>query len=243
MQRARTTVQVILLSVTAAASYASEVSTYVTPRPAHNATLAAKMPVAVRRVEHPSSFARLSPLTITNINSRKVVSTRLYTKSGQIDEQAALRLDSLLCDARDPDDVQSRTIDRRLIQLVFRAAYHFSSDHVEVVSAYRKAVHKHEGVHAQGRAIDFRLASVAAPVLAAYLRTIPRVGVGIYTHPKTQFVHLDIREHSFHWLDASPPRRHWREQNISSKTLNAQDAQYKRRDDWPEGTMPPDGVR
>jgi len=68
---------------------------------------------------------------------------------------------------------------------------------------------------------------------------MPRVGVGIYTHPKTQFVHLDVREHSFHWLDASPPRRHWRERNISGKGLDALDSKYTPKDDWPEGFDPP----
>ena len=186
-----------------------------------------------------SSFAKLPPLSLTNINTRKTVALRLYDSSGTVDEQVALKLDSLLCDARDHDDIQTRTIDRRLLQLVFRAAYHFSSDKVEVVSAYRKAFRKREGMHAQGRAIDFRLSGVAAPTLAAYLRTIPRVGVGIYTHPKTQFVHLDVRDQSFHWLDASPPRRRWREMNIGSKALIALDAKYSRKDDWPEGTTPP----
>lgn len=191
----------------------------------------------------PSPFAQLPAVSITNINTRKIVSTKLYAASGQVDEQAARRLDSLLCDARDPENVESHTIDRRLLQLLFRAAYHFDTDRVEVVSAYRKPVHKHAGVHAQGRAIDFRLSSVSAPILAAYLRTIPRVGVGIYTHPKTQFVHLDVREHSFHWLDASPPRRHWREKNIGSKALTALDAKYDRASDWPEGLAPPGQLR
>ncbi len=186
-----------------------------------------------------SVFAKLSPLSFTNINTRKTVSLRLYDSLGVVDEQEAQKLDLLLCDARDHDNIQTRTIDRRLLQLVFRAAYHFSSGKVEVVSAYRKAIHKREGMHAQGRAMDFKLAGVAAPTLAAYLRTIPRVGVGIYTHPKTQFVHLDVRDQSFHWLDASPPGRHWREMNIGSKALIALDARYSRKDDWPEGTSPP----
>ncbi len=237
MHRARTVVQVMLLSLTAATSRATEIKRPALPQPA---PVADRTPVATRNVARPSSFRQLSPITLTNINARKAVSTRLYTDSGHLDEQAAQRLDALLCDARDPDDVQTRSMDRRLLQLLFRAAYHFSSNRIEVVSAYRKAVHKQPGVHAQGRAIDFKLANVAPATLAAYLRTIPRVGVGIYTHPRTQFVHLDVREHSFHWLDASPPRRHWRERNISSKALPALDAHYRHADDWPEGLAPPD---
>ena len=186
-----------------------------------------------------TSYSNLAPVTIRNINSREVASVRLYTAEGQVDEAAAKQLDSLFCDARDPDNVLSRTMDRRLMQLVFRAAYHFASSQVDVVSAYRKPVSAHLGVHAQGRAIDFRLAGVSPNELAAYLRAQPRVGVGIYTHPKTQFVHLDVRDQSFHWLDGSPPGRHWREKNISVKGLNVLDAKYTRKDDWPEGIAAP----
>jgi uncharacterized protein YcbK (DUF882 family) len=236
MRHLRTVVQVALLSLTASASRATEIKRPALPQPA---PVTASTQVAPRHVAKLSSFAQLSPVTITNFNARKAVSTRLYTDSGHVDELAARRLDALLCDARDLDDAQSHSMDRRLLQLLFRTAYHFSSHRIEVVSAYRKAVHKQPGVHAQGRAIDFRLANVTPAALAAYLRTIPRVGVGIYTHPKTQFVHLDVREQSFHWLDASPPRRHWREKNISSKALPALDASYRHADDWPEGFSPP----
>jgi uncharacterized protein YcbK (DUF882 family) len=186
-----------------------------------------------------TSYSKLAPVTIRNINSREVASVRLYTAEGQVDEAVVKQLDRLLGDARDPDNVLSRTMDRRLMQLVFRAAYHFASSHVDVVSAYRRPVSTHEGVHAQGRAIDFRLQGVIPNELAAYLRAQPRVGVGIYTHPKTQFVHLDVRDQSFHWLDGSPPGRHWRERNISVKGLNLLDAKYTRNDDWPEGLTAP----
>jgi uncharacterized protein YcbK (DUF882 family) len=200
-------------------------------------------PIHARPSQKATSFSKLPPLTIRNINSREALTMRLYTADGQLDEAVAAQLDELLCDARDPDNLVSRTMARRLLQLVFRAAYHFASAHVDVVSAYRKPVSTHEGVHAQGRAIDFRLQGVKPPELAAYLRTQPKVGVGIYTHPKTQFVHLDVRDQSFHWLDGSPPGRHWREKNISIKGLNILDAKYTRKDDWPEGITPPNVVR
>jgi uncharacterized protein YcbK (DUF882 family) len=116
---------------------------------------------------------------------------------------------------------------------LFKAAYHFRHYEVEVVSAYRKPGRRREGPHGLGAAIDFRLRGVSATELARYLRELPRTGVGVYTHPKTQYVHLDSREHSFHWLDASPPRRHWRERSLGGRGLDARDAAYVPETDLP----------
>ena len=185
------------------------------------------------------SFSTLPALRFSNQNTAESARVRLYDDTGRVDEREALKLDALLCDARDPKERATTTLDRRTLQLAVRAALHFHVDDIAVVSAYRKPGRRREGPHADGRAIDFRLSGVTPRVLAAYLRTLPRVGVGIYTHPKTAFVHLDDREHSFHWLDASPPGRHWREMSLGGRGLAERDAAYARADDWPEGTTPP----
>lgn len=184
----------------------------------------------------PTLFERLPALHIVNQTSREAATVKLYDAAGNIDEAAARKLDDLLCDARKPKQHESTIIHRRTLQLLFKAAYHFRASEVEVVSAYRKPGRRREGPHGTGSAIDFRLSGVEARELAAYLRQIPRTGVGIYTHPKTQYVHLDSREHSFHWLDASPPRRHWREKSIGARDLVERDRLYMPAQDLPEGT-------
>ncbi|HVY29214.1 MAG TPA: DUF882 domain-containing protein [Polyangiaceae bacterium] len=178
-------------------------------------------------------FERLPALHIVNEASRESADIKLYDAAGNIDEAAAQRLDALLCDARKPKQHETTTLQRRTLQLLFKAAYHFHASEVEVVSAYRKPGRRREGPHGTGSAIDFRLSGVEARELAAYLRRIPRTGVGIYTHPKTQYVHLDSREHSFHWLDASPPRRHWREKSIGAPDLPQLDDSYRPEQDLP----------
>ncbi|MES1183201.1 MAG: DUF882 domain-containing protein [Myxococcales bacterium] len=189
---------------------------------------------AVEPTPHEATrFEQLRPLRIENQTTREARELRLYDASGRIDEAAATELDELLCDARDPKHHEAGRIDRRTLQLLFKAAYHFDSHEVEVVSAYRKPGRRREGPHGTGAAIDFRLGGVSSRLLASYLREIPRTGVGIYTHPKTQFVHLDNREHSFHWIDASPPRRHWREKSIGGRDLEKRDALYNPAQDWP----------
>ena len=181
----------------------------------------------------PSRFELLPALQIENQTTRESRTLRLYDATGRVDEAAATELDALLCDARRPKERESTRLSRRTLQLLFKAAYHFESYEVEVVSAYRKPGRRREGPHGTGSAIDFRLRGVKAAELASYLREIPRTGVGIYTHPKTQFVHLDSREHSFHWIDASPPRRHWRERSIGGPNLEKRDALYNPANDWP----------
>jgi len=188
-------------------------------------------------------FAGLPSLRFTNQSSGQTALVRLYDDSGHVDEGEASRLDALLADTRDPKNCATITLDRRTLQLAVRTALHFHVTEVQVVSAYRKPGRRREGPHASGKALDFKLPGVPARTLASYLRTLPRVGVGVYTHPKTLFVHLDDRERSFHWLDASPPGRTWRERSLGGGVgLIKRDAAYARRDDWPENTIPPKDV-
>ena len=190
-----------------------------------------------------STFAGLPSLRFINQSTREAALVRLYDDAGHIDELEASRLDALLADTRDPNNCATITLDRRTLQLAVRAALHFHVTEVQVVSAYRKPGRRREGPHASGKALDFKLKGVPARTLASYLRTLPRVGVGVYTHPKTLFVHLDDRERSFHWLDASPPGRSWRERSLGGGAgLIKRDAAYVRRDDWPENLDPPKDV-
>jgi uncharacterized protein YcbK (DUF882 family) len=187
-----------------------------------------------------ASFASLPSLRFSNQSTRESALIRLYDDAGHVDEREAARLDALLADTRDPEICATISLDRRTLQLAVRAALHFHVNEVQVVSAYRKPGRRRQGPHASGKALDFKLPGVPARTLASYLRTLPRVGVGVYTHPKTLFVHLDDRERSFHWLDASPPGRTWRERSLGGGVgLIKRDAAYARRDDWPENTSPP----
>ena len=183
-------------------------------------------------------FAVLPPLRVVNVNSRQAASIALYDPRGLVDEDAARKLDELLADARDPDNVHVKELDRRVLQLIYRAAYHFRSKVVEVISAYRSPGSRDEGRHGSGRAVDFRLTNVSAAALASYLRQTPRAGVGMYTHPSTHFVHLDDRDRSYHWVDASPPGRHWRERQVFTAGAALRDSAYAPKSDWPEGSMP-----
>jgi hypothetical protein len=46
-------------------------------------------------------------------------------------------------------------------------------------------------------------------------------------------VHLDVREPSFHWIDASPPGVHWREGALWDKAITKRDASWTPEMDLP----------
>ncbi len=160
---------------------------------------------------------------------------KLYAPDGGMDREA-LRSFMRICASSahlpdQPNGEVAEPLDPRVVQLVIRAAYKFGGKPVIIVSATRKGAH---GKHGTGDAIDFQLEGVSARALAAYLFQTPRAGVGIYTHPKTQYVHIDTREHSYHWLDGSPPGVTWKEKLLPDPKQAKRDASYVRALDLPE---------
>ncbi|MDB4946533.1 MAG: hypothetical protein JWP97_6067 [Labilithrix sp.] len=178
--------------------------------------------------------AALAPITVENRNTNARAAIRLYDARGALDREQArafMRVAGRAADAPEDASDDDERLDLRLVQLAVRAAYHFGGARISIVSATRPGAH---GKHGSGEALDFALTSVAAPALAAYLRGTPRAGVGIYTHPKTQYVHLDVRDESYHWLDGSPPGVSWRERLVPDPKRAERDAAYDVTLDLPE---------
>ncbi|MBX3201251.1 MAG: DUF882 domain-containing protein [Labilithrix sp.] len=177
----------------------------------------------------------LPALSVKNRNTNAQAKIRLYADDGTIDRaglRAFMRVAASAPDLADtPSGEVAEPLDPRLVQLAFRAAYHFKGAPIVLVSATRKGAH---GKHGTGDALDFQLVGVRAASLAAYARGFPCAGVGVYTHPKTQYIHLDVREQSFHWLDGSPPGVTWRERRLADRAQPKRDAAYARALDLPE---------
>jgi hypothetical protein len=91
----------------------------------------------------------------------------------------------------------------RLLDLIYHAAQHFKIFHVHLVSGIRND--RSGSRHSHGLAADIVLPGISDEELAAYLRPQGFLGVGIYTI--AGFVHVDVREKSYFWLDKSPPGR------------------------------------
>jgi uncharacterized protein YcbK (DUF882 family) len=173
----------------------------------------------------------LGEVAVHNRNTGASAKLRLYRQDGTLDPAAAKRFMAVASSERSDGPEPAEQLPERLVQLVFRASYHFKGADVVIVSATRKGA---RGRHGAGEAIDFQLTGVKAPALAAFLRATPRAGVGIYTHPKTQYVHLDVRDHSYHWLDGSPPGVKWRERLLPDPKQAKRDASYRPVLDLPE---------
>ncbi len=192
----------------------------------------------VATAERETLYPKLWPVRFFNVRTREADDVRLYDVFGGMNSSAAARMDQLLADSREPDDVHKTMMDRRVMQLVFKAAYHFGVHDVTIISGYRDPGRSSEGRHGEGKAMDVQFKGVSPGALAAYFRTQARVGVGIYTNAHTQFVHVDHRDASFFWLDASPPGRRWRERPLARGTADLRDGAYRCEDDWPEGPLP-----
>ena len=172
-------------------------------------------------------LGRLTASSIDVIGQRPGTraSLRLYADAGEIDDTARAEFERVAA-----HDDEPHALAARLEQLVFKAAYRFKGAPVDVVSSWRQ----HAGRHSSGEALDFKLRGVPAATLAAYLRGLSRVGVGIYTHPRTQFVHLDVRDQSYHWLDASPPGIKWHEKELRDSKAAKRDENWTPDSDLPE---------
>ena len=103
-------------------------------------------------------------------------------------------------------------IDPRTLSLVYRIQTHFETPEIRVVSGYRVPKPTSHSNHGKGRATDIIVPGVADEDVARFAREMGFVGIGIY--PSSQFVHVDIRAHSYFWVDYSGPHMRNRERGI-----------------------------
>ena len=156
-------------------------------------------PPPARLLPSPGQSA-LPAIRFVNTRTGAAATVRVYAADGAFDEEAAATIDRVAAER----DAAPRPLDRRVIRLLVKAAAHFHATEVDLVSTFRDSA-RGGSRHRTGEAADFSLPGVPATKLAAHLQGVcPGRRSGVYTHPRTQFVHLDVRAESFHW--AEPPR-------------------------------------
>ncbi len=153
----------------------------------------------------------------------------MYEANGDLSDAARAALSHLCRDFHAGEEIPMAP---RALQLVYKAAVHFGAEQVDIVSGYRSARGRRAGSHhTTGAAIDFRLVGVETRTLAEYLRRFGRVGVGYY--PRVDFVHLDVRDASYFWVNRSRAGRHGWDRPLPRR------AAVREEDGWtPEWDLP-----
>ena len=187
-------------------------------------------PIEAEPVQDPSSRP---PLVIAPVNSNggERVSIVPQRDDGGFTEDD-LRLAARAFTPKGRQKVHA--IAPHLLTLVYRAQVHFKAPLVHLVSGYRPD--RAGSRHTQGRAIDMVIPGVSNEDLAAYVRQFGFVGVGIY--PKSGFVHLDVRENSYFWVDNSLPDERCRAEPHLAEEAKRADVAARDRGEKPNAFVP-----
>jgi uncharacterized protein YcbK (DUF882 family) len=159
---------------------------------------------------------RLKPgeLVVRFPKASKTAKVLLYDERGAMRPEAYVELTQLLTDPHQGHGAEDPYLayEPRLFAILYYVAQHFDRP-IEVVSAYRVTQRtRSSSNHAKGRAIDFVVEKVPRQRLMAYLeRSFSQIGVGWY--PRSTFVHVDVRDSTYYWVDRSrpgQPQRPWK---------------------------------
>ncbi len=163
-------------------------------------------------------------LVLDVLNTGELVELAAAGDDGGFDGEALERASRAL---RDQRSGLRRPIEPRALDLVYRAMRHFSAPRVRIVSGYRAPRGAGTSNHGKGRAIDLVLPGVADAKLAEWARTLGFTGVGLY--PNSGFCHLDVRPHSYFWVDPSGPGQRARELPVQRAQATQADARARAR--------------
>jgi uncharacterized protein YcbK (DUF882 family) len=149
-------------------------------------------------------------LAIVSLNTDDRVELSALTDAGGFDARDLDRVAQVL---REPSSGNAHPVEPRLVDLVYRIQLQFSAPEIRVVSGYRTPHGRRTASnHGHGRAIDLIVPGATDTDVAKFARELGFVGVGIY--PTSGFVHVDVRDRSYFWVDASAPGHRNRERGI-----------------------------
>jgi len=143
-------------------------------------------------------------LVLRSLNRSEHTVLRARDASGGFDAESLDQAAHVLRDASGNE----HPIEPRLIDVVYRIQTHFGAPEIRVLSGYRSARGASSSNHGKGRAIDFIVPGVRDDEVAKVAREQGFTGVGIY--PVSGFVHVDVRDKSYFWVDSSGPGKRGR---------------------------------
>jgi hypothetical protein len=124
-----------------------------------------------------------------------------------------------------------------LVRLLMRIAKRFDNATLHMISAHRApdgVVTSERSQHGKGTASDIRVEGVSVETLAAVAKEEGARGVGMY--PKSRFVHVDVREKAYSWIDngdAEDDERDLREAREENEEIDAEGAPSVAADESP----------
>ncbi len=172
-------------------------------------------------------------LVLYAINTRERVTLHPLGAEGGFSAEELDRAAHLL---RDPRAGNEHPVEPRLLDAIYRIQVHFHAQEIRVISGYRTPHGGHSN-HGKGRAMDVVVPGTHDADVARFARGMGFMGVGLY--PVSGFVHVDVRDRSYFWVDYSGPGRRNRERGILGKVAAAADERARARG---ERGVPPFGV-
>jgi uncharacterized protein YcbK (DUF882 family) len=144
-------------------------------------------------------------LTLRHVNTKDrvdnlwVIRVDPKNKNRQwVGKRARKRLEHFLRDWRTGKETR---VPERLLWYLYLVGQRFDKP-IHIVSGYRSKERK-TSRHRHGKAVDFRVEGVDPKEVWEYCKRFDRVGIGYY--PNSNFVHLDVRDKSYYWIDESGP--------------------------------------
>jgi uncharacterized protein YcbK (DUF882 family) len=158
-------------------------------------------------------------LVVYSLNTRDKIAMRAANDHGGFGTRD---LDKLAHVLREPSSGNQHPIDPALVDLIYRIQSHFHAQEIRVVSCYRTPHGANASNHGRGRAIDIIVPGATDAQVAQFAREQGFVGVGLY--PTSGFVHVDVRQRSYFWLDSSAPGHRNRERGVLGDLAKKSDA-------------------
>jgi uncharacterized protein YcbK (DUF882 family) len=167
-------------------------------------------------------------LTLAALNTGERVELTALSDKGGFSASDLDRAAQLL---RDPRTGNEHPVEPRLLDSVYRIARHFSAHEIRVISGYRTPKPNTHSNHGRGRAMDLIVPGATDEDVAKLARDAGFSGVGIY--PVSGFVHVDVRERSYFWVDTSGPGRKSRLYGVLADVAAKSDAAATARGERP----------
>lgn len=123
---------------------------------------------------------------------------------------------------RESSSGNEHPVDPRILDFVYRVQVHFKAPELRIISGYRTPRGGTHSNHGRGRAIDLVVPGATDEEVAKFAREQGFCGVGVY--PVSGFVHLDVRERSYFWVDTSGPGKRSRTRGILADLAAKSDA-------------------